>query len=310
MTTPSTHRLVTCILFCSIELSHRPFHASPSGTCAIFIFYHRLERGRQDSSFSLMSSQSGMNCSITTMSTELRRSNFEPSEKPFLNHPQLSQLLSERAFWLQRRNSLSSRNAIYPPCLQYSLSGRQGQLLFSSAPQITTDRHWPSSLSSSRHLSFASPLSPLQFVLETSSSIASSSSSVPTRAPSSLSSASTLSEAGSKSPSPLSTMRRASQPEIPIIPNWFLKVSSSGQEQQSQFKRGSSLPSAYAWSPFLCCALLSEDPEIKALSVDAGIGAEGKGGTVVDVDVGDDVPLAPRSALPRRARGHTTHSWR
>jgi hypothetical protein len=58
-------------------------------------------------------------------------------------------------------------------------------------------------------------------------------------------------------------MRRASQPDIPIIPNRFLSVSSSASSQASSYPPG---PLAV----LLHHAPLSADPAIRALSIDVG----------------------------------------
>jgi len=229
-----------------------------------------ISRSRQDSSFGLTPSPSELSCSVAGSPEQ---------EKPHSNQT-LSRQLSERAFWLQRQNSLSSRNAIYPPCLRYSPS--LGSARSASAPQVGMHRHWPYSPSHRSFTSTSTTVTPLPSVLESSDS-----SCYPTRASSSVSSTSS-----DPRKSPLSTMRRASQPEVPIIPNRFLSVSSSG-EQSSQ--RRSSLP--FVWSPFLHHTLLSEDPEIRALSLD--LDGNKAGGDIPDVK-----PLGG-PALPRRARDHT-----
>ncbi len=249
-------RIVVCILFCSVEVSDRPFHLSSVG----------CYRQRQGQSFGLTPSPSELSCVVSSSS----------EEKNQHANLTLSRQLSERAFWLQRQNSLSSRNAIYPPCLRYSSS--PGSLRSVSAPQVGMHRHWPYSPSHRSFTSTSTTASPLPSVLESSDS-----SCYPTRPSSSVSSTSS---------SPLSTMRRASQPEVPIIPNRFLSVSSSGQ-QLSQ--RRSSRP--LVWSPFLRHVPLSEDPEIRALSLDLN-----------GEEAGSSPPESVRSeclALPRRARGHT-----
>lgn len=283
---------MTCVLFCCTQVSDRPFHASP----------FRADRPQQDSSFGLTPSPSELSCSPSPGSS-LDLCECEKTDDGTV----LTRQLSARAFWLQRQNSLSSRNAVYPACLgQPSGFPRPayGSLRATSAPQVGTLRHqpyWPShrSLRSASTSNSPSAAISLPSVLEHEASHMPYSTCLG-RAPSSVSSSSS---------SPLSTMRRVSQPDLPIIPNRFQSVSSSSQAS-SQPRRRSSLP--YAWSPLLHHTPLSADPAIRALSIyseSANVSED----PFVDGGSGvcfvEPVPSACRKLslnrpeLPRQARG-------
>ena len=125
----------------------------------------------------------------------------------------------------------------------------------------------------------------------------------PTRAVSSVSTA-------SSQRSPLSTMRRASQPDVPVIPDRFLSL-----KRQSQLQRRPTLPDS--WSPALTHAPLSADPAIRAFSVDPGserlslLGAAQHMETspplrVLEPDTGSSSEIFGKPPeLPVRAKGHT-----
>ena len=265
-----------------------------------------LQRPRADSSFGLTPSPSELSCARTACST-----------RPLVNEkPGRQSLSSDRAFWLQRQNSLSSRNAIYPPCLQtptrpprtLSRSSRSASL------PIGPRRYW-SYEPSRRSFTSTSTFSTLPLVVEGSEG-----STTPTRTTSTRSSSSS-----SSSKSPLSTMRLACQPDVPIIPNRFLSAASS----ETSSRKRSHLP--YKWSPSLRHAPLSADPAIRAFST-TGIPTDWNvtladpfcesNGTVkssghrrkqsstttpgwqqVDCVVPQMRPVPP--PLPRRARGHS-----
>lgn len=288
-TTLNATRVTICVLFCAIETSDYPFQASPLG----------VYKAESDHFSNLRSSSSELSCSAPST----------PEKEMPLPESMLYRRVSDRAFWLQRQNSLSSRNAIYPPCLRSSsIYSRPspGSLRSSSAPQFSSYRYGASSpfhrsLTSS---SSTTTTTPLPSVLESSDSV-----SFPTRASSSVSSSSTDSRK-----SPLSTMRRVSQPDVPIIPNRFQSVSSTGNKS---WERRSSFP--FAWSPFLHHTPLSADPAIRALSIAHDVAVPVSPAMERDVVRGSSVTMevcpmeralvadvsATPPALPRRSRGHT-----
>ena len=224
-------RLTVLVLFISVEMSDRPFHASllgihtPTANSDIPIDQPVFLQKWPTSS---------------TLSSSGERKRYEGHyQDPISSN-------TERVFWLQRQGSLSSQTAIYPPGLRSSnsLSRSTGGSVRSRT--LTLPRH--PQLAHSVSATFS--MTPLPSVLEDGLT--------PTRTPSSVSSAL------SNSPrSPLSTMHRASQPDVPIVPDVFL-----GPTVCSRPKRRSVLP--FAWLPSLHHAPLSADPAIRAF----GIGIE------------------------------------
>ncbi len=162
---------------------------------------------------------------------------------------------SDRAQWVQKQNSVSSRSAIYPPIIRYSSTGP-----LSLPGYFYLDRSTAAFLPQIPY-----PLShrsgSLSTIVTPSPSAHGNSfgPSPPSRAGSTVSSVSLSTSAASVRKSPLSTMRRASEPEVPVIPAKFLDINNKPQLQRSP-----TLP--WSWSPPLTHAPLSADPAIRAFS--------------------------------------------
>ena len=271
-------------MFCSIEISDRPFYASPIG------IYDPLVESQAD----LSRSNSDMSdASVwSTSSSEWEKSHSQRA---------WSARISDREFWLQRQNSLSSRNAIYPPSISYPT--RPAAFGTLSTPMPGSRRYWSHSLS---HRSMASPSTrmPLPSVLENFDSI-----SFPARASLSNSSTSSMSRR-----SPLSTMHRVSQPEVPIILNRFHNDTS-----RKASRRHSGLQ--LAWPPSIHHAPLSADPAIRAFSIGSELEENGPDHRQAQGLIRNASPLSTSKALlvpevgylpsilgqppfPKRAYGH------
>lgn len=193
---------------------------------------------------------SGHSRSLASNSDSVRR------EKLFLHEPaDLGSLSSKRALWVQRRNSLSSQSAIYPPTLRYAstspLSLHASFQLNRSMPSFPTSVPYTPSYRSARKFSMTPP-SPFSFGNFYTSL-------PPSQAGSIVSTVSRSTSSTSSRKSPLSTMRRASEPEVPIIPAKFLDAHS-----RPSLQRSPTLPCS--WSPALIHAPLSADPLIRAFS--------------------------------------------
>ena len=211
-----------------------------------------------------------------------------------------------RAEWLQRQNSLSSQSAIYPPSLRQG----NGPILRSShGNQFGTYRSPPSFQSQRPSIVAVTPSSSLASRYPNPFSSSS-------RAYSHASGISHSSSSSSKK-SPLSTMHRASQPEVPVIPDRFLNL-----KRRSDFSRRPSLPDT--WSPVLTHLPLSADPAIRAFSVPiepedmpTAQTATFPQGRLSKLDFGEGAlelnpnvlvmppPTVSPPALPERLRGHT-----
>ena len=182
---------------------------------------------------------------------------------------------SNWALWLQRRNSVSTRPAACPSGLR-----RFPQSISQSPfPQSQSSIHGSPStgLVPSRTLSFSSTRTPSPSELGMFGNQVG-----PSRALSAVSSISRSSSSTSIRRSPLSTMRRVSEPEIPIIPPQFLEP----QDPRS-IQRRPTLPCS--WSPALKHAPLSADPAIRAFSSETVICPSTSTGTCATV------PQASRS---------------
>jgi hypothetical protein len=236
-------------VFCCIEVSNRPFHASLFG----------IVEPDQDDPPGLKPSMSGLSWSSTSSADLLKR------EKLYQYRPMdLESAASDRALWLQRRNSQSSQSAIYPPTLQYPSTG---PLL---SPSYLRLNRGPSSflLEIPRSPSYHGNSSSQPMGTPAPSALGNIYSSLPpARASSTTSSASRSTSSTSTRKSPLSTMRRASEPEVPIIPAKFLD-----SKNKPQLQRSPTLPCS--WSPSLTHAPLSADPAIKAFSTERGVSPE------------------------------------
>lgn len=203
-----------------------------------------------DDTSGLKSSHSGVSWSSTSSADTLKR------EKQYRYGPtDLELQASDRAHWIQKQNSVSSRPAIYPPTLRYSSTGPLSlpgyfyldRRTAASLPQIPYPHSPRSGFASSTATS-------LPFALGDSYSLSPFS-----RAGSTVSTISRSTSGTSVRKSPLSTMRRASEPEVPIIPAKFL-----GTNKKPQLQRSPTLPCS--WSPSLTHAPLSADPAIRAFS--------------------------------------------
>lgn len=222
----------------------------------------------------------------------------------------LESVATDRALWLQRRDSHSSQSAIYPPTLRSSSIGS----LF--PPEMNPMNRVPAAflprIPCYPSYNFASPSSTSMCSPSALSSPYGSLS--PSRAESTLSSVSRSTSSTSSRKSPLSTMRRASEPDVPIIPAKFLEVTNKPQLQRSP-----TLPCS--WSPTLTHAPLSADPAIRAFStecesdfdqpVNNRTSAQKSSSNSICIDQssaeispGNQFP-AVRPELPVRARGHS-----
>ena len=232
-TRTNINSLTTCVIFCAGEVSDRPFHADFSGT--------HLPAFEDHFPFS----PPGTSWSTTSSMTSKQR------EKLYrYRGSDLESTSSDRSHWLQRQSSLSSQNAVYPPgSLRYSYSRSRSAYGSWRAPLIDPSVRGPH-MPHSRSISSTLP------------SVSEYSSLAPSRASSSVSS---NSSSGSRK-SPLSTMRRVSQPEVPLIPDRYISL----KRELSRTPQLAPQAPAPAWSPALTHAPLSADPAIRAFSVGGG----------------------------------------
>ncbi|KAF7507598.1 hypothetical protein GJ744_010268 [Endocarpon pusillum] len=289
----------TCIVFCCIEVSNRPYQASLMG----------ITQADSDDICGLKSSHSDVSWSSTSSADSLTREkqyNYGPSD--------LELRASDRAQWIQKQNSVSSRPAVYPPILRYSSTGP-----LSLPGYFYLDRRTAASLSqipyphSHRSGSVSSTATSLPFALGDSYSLSPFS-----RAGSTVSTISRSTSGTSVRKSPLSTMRRASEPEVPVIPAKFIHTN-----KKPRLQRSPTLPCS--WSPSLTHAPLSADPAIRAFSsesespshksVTRGQGAPSMASTngirFVKSSLGLNLSLRASCIppeLPVRARGHSIPS--
>jgi hypothetical protein len=227
-------------IFCCIEISNRPYQASLFG----------ILEPDQDDTPGLKPSISGLSWSSASSSDSLKR------QKLYHHRPtDLESLTSDRAIWIQRRNSLSSQSAIYQRTLRYSSTGP-----LSSPASLHLNRSPSSFFPQVPHSASYRCTSTSSTTTPTPSALGTFYSSLPsTRAGPTISSVSRSTSSTSTRKSPLSTMRRASEPEVPLIPAKFLDAKS-----KPQLQRIPTLP--YSWSPSLTHAPLSADPAIRAFS--------------------------------------------
>jgi hypothetical protein len=273
-------------------VSNRPYQASLFG----------ISKLDDEDTSDLKSSMSGLSWSSASSTDSLRR------EKLYQYRPNdLESISPGRTLWLQRRNSLSSQAAMYPPNLRYSSTGplstptslinRSPSSLLHHPPYSPS--YQSASSASSRFGNFYGSLSS-------------------TRNPSTVSSVSRSTSSTSTKKSPLSTMRRASEPDVPVIPAQFLDGNT-----RPQLPRSPTLPCS--WSPSLTHAPLSADPAIRAFSVNREISHDRspmgniqapQAGSVscsrfVEPSLDLDLSLRTTSVppeLPVRARGHSISS--
>ena len=221
---------------------------------------------------------------------------------------------SDRAQWIQKQNSVLSRPPIHPPTLRYSSTGP-----LSLPGYFYLDRRTAASLPhipyphSHRSGSSSSTATSLPFALGDSYSLSPFS-----RAGSTASTISRSTSCTSVRKSPLSTMRRASEPEVPVIPAKFLDTNNKPQLQRSP-----TLPCS--WSPSLTHAPLSADPAIRAFSTESespsqksitrsqGAQAMASVNGIRFVKSSLDLNLSLQAScippeLPLRARGHSIPS--
>ena len=184
-----------------------------------------------------------------------------------------------RKMYLQRRNSVSTQAALHPFGARHPSMQRQPSQISPRASSVpSTIIHYNVQHSLSSRTSSTASSDSLATTLRTTSSGSTLRTSYSSAAPSrTLSSVSSLSYSPSRK-SPLSAMRRASQPDVPVIPDKFLN---GKQELQVPPK----LSLADTWSlGSLQHAPLSADPAIRAFSL--GLSAEER-----------SVPASPRTAL-------------
>lgn len=230
-----------CTVFTCIEVSDRPYHASLFG----------IQEPDQEDTQGLKTSSSGLSWPSNSSLDSLRR------EKLYQYRPtDPESLASDRALWIQRHNSLSSQSAIYPPSLRCPSTGPlSGPFNLNRSPSIYFP-YIPYS-PSYRSVSPSSTTTPSPSALGNFYSSLS-----PSRAASTVSSNTCPTSSTSVRKSPLSTMRRASEPEVPVIPAKFLDANN-----KPQLRRSPTLPCS--WSPSLVHAPLSADPAIRAFSTES-----------------------------------------
>lgn len=100
------HRVFSCTLFCAIQISDRPFHASFSGI-------HNPDPGRH---FDFDNFPSGSSCSSDSSGGSLKRQTLKHTRSNEVEY--YSQV---QPHWLQGHQGQSFQAAVYPPSLKYSV---------------------------------------------------------------------------------------------------------------------------------------------------------------------------------------------